>query len=286
MLKTYHTITDLQQILFLEKQKNQSIGFVPTMGALHAGHLSLIETSNASSAKTVCSIFVNPTQFNDAQDYKKYPRDIEKDIELLESAGCDFLFLPDEKEMYPDNKFKSIDFDPGELGLRLEGASRPGHFAGMTAVVKRLFDIVLPDKAFFGQKDYQQYLIVKKMVDYYHLPIEIIKCPIHREPNGLAMSSRNERLAPELRQEAALIHKTLTWIKEQVNRNGLNFEVIKSSARAMLESNGNFTVDYIDICSALDLKPATEDTKNLIALAAVNIGGVRLIDNVEISKGI
>ena len=285
MLKTYHTITDLQHFLNKEKQSGRSIGFVPTMGALHNGHISLIEKSKKECSLTVCSIFVNPTQFNDPSDFKKYPRDIEQDKTLLEKNGCDCLFLPDVAEIYPSDDYRKINFDTGYLGKMLEGAYRPGHFVGMVAVVKRLFDIVMPDKAFFGQKDYQQCLIVKKMAEYYHLDLEIITCPTIREKSGLAMSSRNLRLSGENREKAAIIYKTLTWAEKEINRGTLSFEEIKDQARAHFTGNGNFTVDYFDICSCDTLEPLSEKLNNerMVVIAAVWLGDVRLIDNIIVS---
>lgn len=282
MLKKYDTIPDLQHVLAYQRENKKSIGFVPTMGALHQGHLSLIEACNNACNASVASIFVNPTQFNDPEDYKKYPKDNPIDWHMLEEAGCDFLFSPSVPEMYPDESTKKIDFDPGTLGERLEGASRPGHFKGMAVVVKRLFDIVMPDKAFFGQKDYQQYLIVKNMVAHFEMPIEVVKCPIIREPNGLAMSSRNERLSPEIRQGAGIIYKTLTKAAQQVRDNSISFDQIMHEGKMVLEGLGNFTVDYFDICSAIDLKPAHQNGPDdeLIVLTAVYADGVRLIDNV------
>jgi pantoate--beta-alanine ligase len=282
MLKTCHTITDLQQILFPERGNAKSLGFIPTMGALHRGHLSLIEASRNQCDITVSSIFVNPTQFNDPSDFTKYPRDTAKDTAMLEDAGCDYLFLPSGNEIYPDSSYTKIDFDPGALGEKLEGKFRPGHFAGMTAVVKRLLDIVKPGKAFFGLKDYQQFLLVKKMVEFYDMPVEIIGCPIIREENGLAMSSRNERLSAENRKKASLIFEILTRAAHQVKNSSLGYEAIKQTAKADLANVGNFTVDYFDICSAKDLSTVEDDEtkQELIILTAVYIGNVRLIDNV------
>jgi pantoate--beta-alanine ligase len=286
MLKTYHTVTDLRQILFREKQNGKLTGFIPTMGALHEGHLSLIDAGKKENSVTICSIFINPTQFNDNEDFIKYPRNFDHDKKMLESAGCDYLFLPDVNEIYPDDSFRKIDFDPGFLGTSHEGKFRPGHFAGMAAVVKRLFDIVLPDYACFGLKDYQQFLIVKMMVNYYSLPIEIIGCPIVREKNGLAMSSRNARLSEAQRENASLIYKTLSRAVWQIRKGNLSFEEIMNEGKSSLTNEGNFTVDYFDICSADDLKPAHNGDliENLLVLTAVYIDKVRLIDNILVRE--
>ena len=282
MLKTYLSIPELQQYLDSGKKSGNAIGFVPTMGALHDGHISLIKESKKRCGITVCSIFVNPTQFNDPNDYKLYPRNTESDKKILEEAGCDCLFLPAVDEIYPSDDYRHISFDPGKLGQVLEGAYRPGHFSGMVSVVKRLFDIILPDKAFFGQKDYQQYLIIKKMAENYNLPVEIVKCATIREKTGLAMSSRNQRLSPEEKQNAALIYKTLTRAAGEINEGRLGFETIISQAMFDLREKGNFKVDYFDICSANSLEHVNfrQQKEPLAVLTAVRVGDIRLIDNV------
>jgi pantoate--beta-alanine ligase len=281
ILETFFNISDLQADLDSKRSSGASIGFVPTMGALHKGHISLLNESKEKCDVTVCSIFVNPTQFNDPKDYQLYPRNTETDKKILEEAGCDCLFMPSVDEMYPSEDYKHISFDPGRLGQILEGAHRPGHFAGMVSVVKRLLDIVMPDKAFFGQKDYQQYLIVHKMVEYYKLPLEIVKCDTVREDNGLAMSSRNQRLSQEEREKASLIYKTLTWAKHEINAGKLNFETIISQAMFDLTEKGDFKVDYFDICGSNSLEHVgfRRDNEKLVALTAVWIRDIRLIDN-------
>jgi len=281
-LKTYLSIEELGEYLDFKKKAGSSIGFIPTMGALHDGHISLVKESRKHCGATVCSIFVNPTQFNDPNDYQLYPRNTETDKKILEEAGCDCLFLPGIDEIYPSDDYRQISFDPGSLGQVLEGAYRPGHFAGMVSVVKRLFDIVLPDKAFFGQKDYQQYLIIKKMAEYYHLPIEIVKCPTVREKSGLAMSSRNQRLPPEEKQNAALIYKTLSRAAQEINKGQVDFETIIRQAMFDLTEKGNFKVDYFDICGANTLEHVhfRQQKEPLAVLTAVRTGEIRLIDNV------
>ena len=281
MLTTVSQVQDLQIFLNKERAAGKKIGFVPTMGALHAGHLSLIARSEQENDITVCSIFVNPIQFNNPNDFALYPREYQKDQQILEDAGCNILFLPSENEVYPDVALRKIDFDPGQLGSRYEGASRPGHFAGMVAVVKRLFDIVQPENTYFGQKDYQQYLIVKKMISHYNLPVNLVMCPIYREPNGLAMSSRNERLSPENRETAALIYKLLGKAAGHI-KEGLDFNAIREDAIADFNTNGNFQVDYFDICSAEGMEPATNPNiqGGILICTAVILGGVRLLDNI------
>jgi pantoate--beta-alanine ligase len=283
MLRIFDKVSDIQSVLSKERAGEKSVGFVPTMGALHAGHLSLIAKSKQENELTVASIFVNPTQFNDKRDYALYRRDLEGDSKMLEDTGCDLLFAPSVEEMYPNESYKTLDFNPGPMGERLEGAHRPGHFAGVAAVVKRLFDIVQPDKAYFGQKDYQQYLIIRKLVSDFEMPIKVIPCPTEREESGLAMSSRNERLSPEGRKQAALIYKVLSKAKEQISDKSMSLSEIRQKALDSLERNGNFKADYFDICSAEDLHAATEQeraTERLVICTAVNLEGVRLIDNV------
>ena len=282
MLNIYHSVTDLNEYLETAGKASKSVGFVPTMGALHAGHMSLIEESSRLCDITVCSIFVNPTQFNDPSDYTKYPRNIESDKIILENSSCTCLFVPDVSEIYPDASYKQIRFNPGPTGALLEGAHRPGHFNGMVAVVKRLLDIVMPQKAFFGQKDYQQYLIVKMMTSFYQMPVEIVKCATVREPNGLAMSSRNQRLTAEERENATIIYKTLIWAKQQITDGKLSFETIEKQAMFDLKAKGKYDVDYFDICSAETLEKLNfnEDKKPLIILTAVRIRDIRLIDNI------
>ncbi len=284
MLQLFTNIADLQQVISKEKASGKSVGFVPTMGALHAGHISLLQKSRAENDITVCSIFVNPTQFNDKADYNLYPRHIAADQKMLEDAGCDYLFYPDENEMYPDESYKKTDFEPGPVARMLEGAHRPGHFAGVAAVVKRLFEIVIPDKAYFGQKDYQQYLIIYKLAKHFFPNLYIELCPTLREPNGLAMSSRNERLSAEEREKAAIIYKALRVSKENILANALSFSQIEAQSKAEIEKDRNFQVDYFDICSAKDLAKVQDAAVDepLIICTAVKVGSVRLIDNLLI----
>jgi pantoate--beta-alanine ligase len=199
---------------------------------------------------------------------------------MLAQSNCDILFAPDADEMYPGGKYKTIDYNPGSISLRLEGASRPGHFAGVLAVVKRLFDIIQPDRAYFGQKDYQQFLIVSEMAAHYQLPVELILCPIFREENGLAMSSRNERLSPGLRMEARLIHEILEKTALRLEAGEQDIAALVRDAKEELSRNRNFTVDYFDICSAKTLEPLSEIKAGTVLICtAVIVEGIRLIDN-------
>ncbi|HEY9197037.1 MAG TPA: pantoate--beta-alanine ligase, partial [Mucilaginibacter sp.] len=204
--------TTKQQVAqYFSYKTNQTTGFVPTMGALHNGHLSLIRQAQQVCDLVVCSIFVNPTQFNDPKDLEKYPRPIAADIAMLEAAGCDILFNPPVSEMYDDNEKWHLDI--GSLEHLLEGKFRPGHYQGVMQVVNKLFNIVKPDLAFFGQKDYQQFMVISKMVELLGMPVKLVMCPILRDADGLAMSSRNIHLTPDDRQHALILSKTLAWVK-------------------------------------------------------------------------
>ncbi len=261
------------------KQQGKSIGFVPTMGALHQGHLSLIEASREQNDVTICSVFVNPTQFNDINDFKKYPVTIETDILLLTEQGNDILFLPSVEEMYPKGTNGIEHYELGELETLLEGKYRPGHFQGVCQIVNRLFNIVKPHRAYFGQKDYQQCMVIKKMVEIKQLPVEIVVHPTIREKNGLAMSSRNLHLSEEDKEKATIIYKTLSYIK--ANKSEVDLITLKQEAAQMLMDNGFERIDYVEISDAETLKPLhnISDSKGAVALVAAFIGGVRLIDN-------
>ena len=272
---------DLHKWLEAQRLTGISIGFVPTRGALHTGHLSLIESSIKANPVTVCSIFVNPTQFNDPKDFEKYPITIEKDIELLANAGCDILFLPSVKEIYPDELSPSLKYDLGYLERILEGKFRPGHFQGVCMVVHRLLEIVMPDNFYLGQKDYQQCMVIKKLIALIGLSNAILVniCPTLREPDGLAMSSRNVRLNEEERIKATAIFRNLSFIKENLTTGDL--KGLKETAFRNLSEAG-FNVDYIEIADANDLSIIDDwdGQKKLVALAAAFMKEVRLIDNI------
>ena len=272
---------DLHKWLEAQRLAGISIGFVPTMGALHTGHLSLIESSIKANPVTVCSIFVNPTQFNDPKDFEKYPITIEKDIELLANAGCDILFLPSVKEIYPDELSPSLKYDLGYLERILEGKFRPGHFQGVCMVVHRLLEIVMPDNFYLGQKDYQQCMVIKKLLALIGLSNAILVniCPTLREPDGLAMSSRNVRLNEDERIKATAIFRNLSFIKENLTTGDL--KGLKETAFRNLSEAG-FNVDYIEIADANDLSIIDDwdGQKKLVALAAAFMTEVRLIDNI------
>jgi pantoate--beta-alanine ligase len=257
---------------WLEQQRaaGRSLGFVPTMGALHAGHISLIDISKKSTSLTVCSIFINPTQFNDPADFQKYPVTIEKDIHLLERAGTDALFLPNAEELYPGGTRNLEKYDLGSLETILEGKYRPGHFQGVCQVMRRLLDIVRPDHLFMGQKDYQQCMVVRRLLELMGSGAQLHPCPIVRETDGLAMSSRNVRLTATERAKAPAIYRALTLLKEGGT---------VAEAEKILEA-ADFRVDYIGIADAKTLGPVTGGER--VALAAAFQGEIRLIDNMMI----
>lgn len=247
------------------------------MGALHPGHLSLIEQAQQKCDVVICSIFVNPTQFNDPKDLEKYPRPIAHDIQLLESSHCDALFYPAVDEMYAPNEHWYLDL--GQLDKILEAAHRPGHFQGVTQIVKKLFDIVKPDYAFFGQKDYQQYQVVSYMTKHFALPISIVGCPIVRESDGLAMSSRNVRLSEKGRQDALALYTALLQAKANLIQH--TPEQITATVIQNFKNNETVSLEYFAICDTDTLAEVTtiSPDKGYVALIAAWVDGVRLIDN-------
>jgi len=261
---------------FLINSENKIIGFVPTMGALHEGHISLIKASLKKCDITVCSIFVNPTQFNDKNDLLRYPRTLDKDILLLQNAGCQVLFCPDTNEIYPHEDKRTFDF--GFLGNTLDALHRPGHFNGVAQVVSKLFEIVQPKYAFFGEKDYQQVLIVKEMVKQLQFKTSIISCPIEREKDGLAMSSRNMLLNEEERKAASLIPKIMKKAKEDFN-NGIAISTIRERVTTMALEEKLFRLDYFEIRNAETLMEISDNSQSVVFLIALFCGKIRLIDN-------
>lgn len=274
------TRKDTARLLSQLRQKDKSIGFVPTMGALHKGHISLIKTAKEKCPVVASSIFVNPTQFNNAKDFEKYPVTIERDIEMLEEAGCDFLFLPPVNEMYPDGLQKNEYYNLGFLETVLDGKFRPGHFQGVCQVVELLLKIIQPDVAFFGQKDYQQCMVIKKLVELKQLNTEIIVCPTLREASGLAMSSRNMRLSDEQKIKAARIYETLVYINNEIRNGATDLVLLKEKSKQYLIAEG-FKPDYVEIANAntLELMNEADGKTQLVALIAAFLGEIRLIDN-------
>ncbi|WP_421798311.1 pantoate--beta-alanine ligase [Haliscomenobacter sp.] len=279
----YHTLSELQQYLNSRRRLGEQIGFAPTMGALHSGHLDLIRHSKAHNACTVCSIFVNPTQFNDPKDLEKYPRTPEKDLAMLESVGTEVVFMPAVEEIYPPGLETTLQLELGQLDKVMEGAFRPGHFQGMAQVVKRLLDIVQPDRLYMGQKDFQQFSIVGHMIRQLNLPVELVMVPTVREADGLAMSSRNVRLSEAQRTVAPVIYQTLSWAKTQL---GIQ-PIAEIEAEAMQRlSLPEFRPEYFQIVDGRTLLPVIEPTEHkwIVACVASWVGEVRLIDNLELKK--
>ncbi len=281
-MKVFRTQKQLTNFLGTLNNSILKIGFVPTMGALHQGHISLIEQSKEICDITIASIFVNPTQFNNPADLLKYPKPIQQDITMLEKAGCDILFNPEPKDVYTNEK-ETWNYNVGELDSLLEGEFRPGHYLGVTQIVYKLFNWVKPDVAFFGQKDYQQYLVIKKMVEDFNLDIEVVACSIVRENDGLAMSSRNTRLNVEERNNAIVINKSLKFLKENFDK--LKLSELKEKAKNLYADISGVELEYLKICKQNTLREITnqEDKANAIALVACYVGETRLIDNMMLS---
>jgi len=278
----YKQSAALQSYLQKSLPAKSSTGFVPTMGALHEGHVSLIKKSKEIADSTICSIFINPTQFNNQQDFKKYPVTLEQDIYLLEKNGCDILFLPDVNEIYPNGEFSHEPFDLGYLEDILEGKYRPGHFQGVCQVVKRLLNIVNPTYLLAGQKDYQQCLVLKRLMKLINSRVEIIICPISRERDGLAMSSRNLRLSEDERMQAPAIYEVLLFIQQHIKPGNLKY--VKKIAANFLKKK-DFKVDYVEVAIANNLQPIDEwnGKDQLVILVAAYINDIRLIDNLKYS---
>jgi pantoate--beta-alanine ligase len=275
-------ISDLQTILTIKRKERLKIGFVPTMGALHEGHLSLVQIAGEQVNFVVVSIFVNPTQFNDKGDLERYPRDLQKDVDLLSTTACQLIFAPEPDEIYPEPDTRQFNF--GQLEQVMEGKFRPGHFNGVAQVVSRLFDIVQPDKAFFGQKDFQQLAIISEMVRKLKLSVEIISCPIIREADGLAMSSRNMLLSPEQRSNAVHISSTLF---EATNKTGeLSVEELCQWVINRINENEFLKTEYFEIVNETTLAPVKHwnESCKKIGCIAVHCGKIRLIDNIEFKK--
>ncbi len=270
-------ISDIKINIAQLKQQGKTIGFVPTMGALHQGHISLIKLSQQQCNVTVCSIFVNPTQFNNANDLKLYPRTPQNDIEMLQQAGCDILYMPEVDDVYTQTDTRVFDF--GYLDTILEGATRPGHFNGVGQVVSILLQGVAPDKAFFGSKDYQQVMVVKQLVKQLQLPVEVVACPILREKDGLAMSSRNVRLNEQQRLEAAAIPEMMKLGNQLLKIYGIT--ETKKYIASVIATIPGITLDYFEVCDAETLMPLTEykNTIKTVSVIAVFVGNIRLIDN-------
>ncbi len=279
-MQIFSQIKDIKTAIGLLKNENSTIGFVPTMGALHKGHISLIDKAKSENDYVVCSIFVNPVQFNNKEDFDKYPIQNDVDIELLKKNRCDVLFIPSVKEVYP--KAPNENFSFGQLEKVMEGAFRPGHFNGVAIVVKKLFEIINSDKAYFGEKDFQQLMIIQALVKQLNLDIEIVPCPIIREADGLAMSSRNVRLTEHQRAIAPQIYALL---KNCVEHSAIaSVAEVKAEFVAKISAIPEFKLDYFEIADENNFQSISswEDSKSPRAFAAIFIDNVRLIDNMKI----
>ena len=271
------TKDELRKELDKHRGKGGTVGLVPTMGALHQGHMSLVKKAVSDNETVVVSIFVNPTQFNDKTDLTRYPRNLNADLKLLENSGCDIIFAPDTNEIYPEPDTRTFDF--GILDKVMEGRYRKGHFNGVAQIVSILFDLINPEKAYFGLKDFQQLTIIKKLVSLLNLPVEIVPCPIIREPGGLAMSSRNELLSTEERENATLIYKTLCEANNQTDKKSV--KELKNWVTSTINSNPFLNVEYFEIVNGKDLQSVNSWDCDCIKVAciAVHCGKIRLIDN-------
>jgi pantoate--beta-alanine ligase len=284
-LEIINTISALQLLLAPLKKAKAKIALVPTMGALHKGHVSLIKLAQQQADVVVCSIFVNPTQFTDPKDLEKYPRPLEHDIQMLSDSGCSIVFMPTVKEMYPNFPTpENWHIDLGNAEFLLEGEFRKGHYQGVTQIVKKLFDAVNPDIAFFGQKDFQQVLMIKNMVKHFAMGLEIVSCPIIREDDGLAMSSRNIHLSKKDRSNSLILSKALQYVVDNFNQ--LTIAELLTNAKAMITQTIGVELDYFTIADGETLLPINnKETKNPIVLVAAKVGETRLIDNMLL-KGI
>jgi pantoate--beta-alanine ligase len=273
----------LHDFISLHRQNGQRIGFVPTMGALHAGHLELIQAARETCDLVVCSIFVNPTQFNDPSDLEKYPRPLEQDIALLAAQGCHILYIPAVDSIYPSHLETRLHLDPGPIAQVMEGASRPGHFDGVMQVVHRLLVLVQPDELVMGQKDYQQVAVIRYMLEATKSKVLLAMCPTYREDDGLAFSSRNVRLTPAWRTVAPVIYQTLCWAKKTLDQKAPR--ELEKRALAMLEENG-LLPDYFSVVDGYTLQEITDPAAHqlVVACTAVWAGQVRLIDNLVLKS--
>ncbi|MEJ2593736.1 MAG: pantoate--beta-alanine ligase [bacterium] len=279
-MQIFEKINAISSYLSRQKKAGKTIGFVPTMGALHQGHLQLMHRAKKENKLLVVSIFVNPIQFNNPEDLQKYPRELERDKELLREVGCDVLFIPEVKEMYPEGEVL-VKYDFGGLDKVMEGTFRKGHFNGVAVVVRKLFEITMPDRSYFGEKDFQQLAIIQKLAEIEQLPVEIVPCAIVREPDGLAMSSRNERLTEEERNMAPFIYNCLQEAKKKKDTHS-PMEIIEWVVNRF-DDQPAFRLEYFQLADDHNLQPVEkwDEAKGIIAFIAAWLGNVRLIDNLR-----
>tara|TARA_B110000902_G_scaffold57315_1_gene66985 strand:+ start:186 stop:1037 length:852 start_codon:yes stop_codon:yes gene_type:complete len=280
-MRIFHTVSGLRDALTIHRREGLRIGFVPTMGNLHQGHLALVEQARQSCDIVVCSIFVNALQFGLNEDWDKYPRTYQIDCDKLTAAGCDYLFHPDDTEMYPNGLDTQSRVICPTMTDVLCGASRPGHFEGVTTVVSKLFNIVQPDEAIFGIKDYQQLAVIRRMAEDLCMPVQITAAPIHREADGLAMSSRNSYITEQERPKVVVLKDSLEWIAHQVQEGARNFRELELLAIERIARAG-FKTDYITLSNSKTLDPAAEDDLEITILGAIFTKSARLIDNLSI----
>ena len=280
-MKVFHTVAGLRESLNKDRREGLRVGFVPTMGNLHDGHLALIKQAAESNDIVVCSIFVNALQFGLNEDWDKYPRTYETDCEKLRNAGCNYLFHPDDIEMYPNGLDTQSRVICPTMTDVLCGASRPGHFEGVTTVVSKLFNIVQPDEAIFGIKDYQQLAVIRRTAEDLCLPVQISSAPIHREPDGLAMSSRNSYITAEERPLVTVLKDSLEWIAAEIKAGNRRFDALENTAAARIVAAG-FKVDYITLCNSKTLDLAADDDLEITVLGSMFTQAARLIDNLSI----
>ena len=276
-MRTTGSVTEVRELIAEARRAGNRVGVVPTMGALHRGHTSLIEAAVAGCDLVVVTLFVNGPQFNDPDDFLRYPRPLQDDLDTCQDKGVDVVFAPDEQTIYPPGGQTTVDV--GHLGTLFEGQHRPGHFQGVATVVVKMLNITTPDTAFFGQKDFQQQLVIRQLCQDLHLPIDIVTCPTIRDDDGLALSSRNVLLAPEQRAIATSLSRVLRHAREQW-QNGFNdLPALRQQLREQLESTPGLELDYATIVDADTLEETTADSDPLVALVAASVGNIRLIDN-------
>lgn len=280
-MKIVYTIDTLKTELNALRKGHKTVGFVPTMGFLHEGHLSLVQNARAENDVVVVSIFVNPTQFGPGEDFESYPRDLERDSALVAAAGCDLVFAPSPEEMYPQPYSTYVDVHGG-LTDKLCGASRPGHFRGVATVVTKLFNLVKPNRAYFGQKDAQQVAVIEQMVRDMNQSVTIVPCPIVREADGLALSSRNTYLDETQRKEALVLSQSLLWAKDAIDKGQRDAKTLIEGMVAIIETAPSAVIDYVSIVSAKTLEAVETLEGDILMAVAVKVGKPRLIDNMRL----
>ncbi len=280
-MQEFKNVASMQEWSLEQKQNNKTIGLVPTMGYLHEGHLALVKAAKKSCDRVIVSIFVNPMQFGQGEDYEDYPRDLSHDYELLQNEQVDAVFAPLVSEMYPAGYNTSVEVG-GEITSKLCGASRPGHFKGVATVVSKLFNICLPDAAFFGQKDAQQVIVIEKMVEELNFPLKIVRVPIVREEDGLAKSSRNVYLDPEKRQEALVLNDALCLARSLIENGERDTNNIKQQMTNLINSKEHADIDYIELVNDKDLSDLAVIKERVLIALAVKFGSTRLIDNLVV----